>query len=49
MSNLKVVALTIFGILVVGGGVMLAIYLLNGGEGDSTNIPTNPADVVLVR
>ena len=49
MSNLKVVALTIFGILVVGGGIMLAMYLLNGGEGDSTNIPTNPAEVVLVR
>jgi hypothetical protein len=47
MSNLKVVGLIIFGIIVVGGGIMLAIYLVNGGEGDSTNIPTNPSDVLV--
>jgi len=28
--------------IVVGGGIMLAIYLLGGGEGESTDIPTNP-------
>jgi len=49
MSNLKVVALIIFGVIVVGGGIMLAIYLANGGEGDSTDIPTNPSDVVVLR
>ncbi|WP_432479663.1 hypothetical protein [Nocardioides sp. GXQ0305] len=42
MATVQKVALVLLGFFVVGGGIMLAIYLLNGGEGDSTNIPGSP-------
>jgi hypothetical protein len=42
MSTIQKVALAVLGFLVVGGGIMLLIYLLNGGEGDSTDIPGSP-------
>jgi hypothetical protein len=49
MQTMTKVAIAVIGLLVVGGGIMLAIYLLNGGEGESTNIPGNPSEVVTLR
>lgn len=42
MNNARTLFVVILGFIVVGGGILLAIYLLQGGEGESTDIPTNP-------
>lgn len=39
MGKARAVWLVIVGFIVVAGGIMAAIYLLGGGEGDSVNIP----------
>ncbi|MGZ5405173.1 MAG: hypothetical protein ACXWDL_11040 [Nocardioides sp.] len=42
MNNARTLFFVILGFILVGGGIMVAIYLLRGGEGESTDIPTNP-------
>ena len=42
MNNAKTLFFIILGTVVVVGGIMLAIYIIQGGEGESTDIPTNP-------
>ncbi len=42
MDKTKPLIIILLAFIVIGGGIMLAIYLLGGGEGESNNIPTNP-------
>lgn len=46
MEDYKKVALAVLGLLIVGGGIFLAIYVVQGGNGESENIPGSP-EVVL--
>ena len=42
MPKTRPLIIILLAFIVVGGGIMLAIYLLGGGEGESNDIPTNP-------
>ncbi len=46
MNRPRTVAVILLGFLLVVGGAMLAIYLTQGGNGDSEDIPGNPNEVV---
>lgn len=46
MKDYQKVGFAILALLLVGGSIFLVIYLTQGGEGDSTNIPGNPSEVV---
>ena len=46
MPDYAKVGLVLITVLLVAGGIFLYIYLTQGGEGDSTNIPGNPSEVV---
>ena len=46
MKDYHKVGFVLLTVLLVGGGIFLAIYLTQGGEGDSTDIPGNPSEVV---
>jgi len=45
VNSARALVLIFLGFVVVVGGAMLVIYLLQGGEGDSVNIPGS-GDVV---
>lgn len=47
MSDMTKLAAIILGGLIVVGGIFLVIYLTQGGEGDSTDIPGNPSEIVM--
>jgi len=42
VNNARMLFFVVLGFILVGGSIMVAIYLLRGGEGQSTDIPTNP-------
>jgi len=46
MQTMTKVAVVVLGLLVVVGSIMVVIYLTRGGEGEVTNIPGNPGEVV---
>jgi hypothetical protein len=46
MPDYAKVGLVLITVLLVAGGIFLYIYLTQGGEGDSTNIPGNPSEIV---
>lgn len=42
VNNARMLFFVVIGAVVVGCSIMLVIYITQGGEGESTNIPTNP-------
>lgn len=42
MGNLKTLYVVVLAVLAVGFGIMMAIYFLQGGNGESEDIPGSP-------